>query len=128
MTNEMSGTILELPIRKDIKTAIKDFKVSIQNCVSRLEPFTTRKQLLIATMLPYTLAKYAVYFMTSKVTMIFTNLNASKVPYKLANKEAKSIFIMAQTPGDCNCIILLITMGNKMAISCIGDENILQHP
>ena len=95
MTNDISGTVLELPIRSDIKTAMKDFKVSIKNCIASLEPFTLRKHLMIAAMLPYTLANNLVYFMSSKVTMLFTNLNASKVPYKWAGKEAKSIFIQA---------------------------------
>lgn len=98
-----------------------DFKSSMKESVSKLEPFTMRLALIIATFLPYTLAQKAIYFMSRKVTFIFTNLNASKVPYNWAGREAKSIFIMAQMSGECNLILLLITMGDKMAMSVIGD-------
>jgi hypothetical protein len=128
ITNEISGTVLELPIRKEIQDAIRDFKKSASECFARLEPFTFRKCLMIAASLPYTLASFGVYFLSRKVTLLFTNLNASKVPYKWANKVAKSAFILAHAAGDCNCIIILLTMGDKMSLSCIGDENILSHP
>ena len=57
MSNEISGTVLEMPIRKDIESAITDFKKSMKACLAALEPFSLRRHLMLAAMLPYTLSK-----------------------------------------------------------------------
>ena len=57
--------------------------------------------------------------------MLFTNLNASKVAYNWAGKEAKNIFILAQAAGGCSCIVLLNTMGDKVRLSCIADTSMM---
>jgi hypothetical protein len=64
--------------------------------MDRLDPFSMRKMLMLSTcLLPFTLVYHSQVYLSRKATMLFTNLNASKVPYNWAGKEGKNIFILA---------------------------------
>lgn len=95
MTNHQTGTVIHLPIRKEITEAIRDFKSTMKGVISRLEPFASGRVVKLTGTFPFTVASYAINYLTTKCTLCFTNLNASKVAYKWAGKEAKNIFVLA---------------------------------
>jgi len=117
--------MLVLPIRSNISETLPEFKYLMKGVLSRLEPFAMRIIHLASGFLPFTLPGIATHYMSKKLTMIFTNLNASKVPYKWAGLENKSAFILAQAPGACSCAIMLLTIGNQVRLSCPSDTSMI---
>jgi len=95
MTNHQTGTVIHLPIRKNLTEAIHDFKTNMKGVLSRLEPFSSGRIIKLTGTFPFTIASHLINYLTRKCTLCFTNLNASKVPYKWADKEAKNIFVLA---------------------------------
>jgi hypothetical protein len=96
--------------------------------IARLEPFSSGRIIKLTGTFPFTIASYALNYLTTKCTLCFTNLNASKVAYKWAGKEAKNIFVLAQATGECSCAILLVTMHDTIRLSCIADKSMISNP
>lgn len=63
--------------------------------INDLEPWTYRKLIDAGKFIPYWGISSLCHFSTRKLTMFFSNINASKIPYKLNGNEAKTTFIIA---------------------------------
>ena len=113
MTNEVNAVCLNLPIRKDIKDIIPLFKKNIKTAMSHLEPFSQLALFNIINSLPYDLYRWALDQVTDKTTLLYSNVNASKVPYVWDGKECTRLFYIANSVGTCNNIFTLVTMGSS---------------
>jgi len=71
--------------------------------------------------LPYTLAKIGTDDISDKYSLIVSNLNASKKPFKLAGKSQLGQFIFI--PGVCKLYMAVgfCTTGPHMSMSCYSD-------
>ena len=79
-------------------------------------------------LLPYDLYRVAIDKITDFTTFLFSNLNASKVPYVFDGKECKQVLYIANSVGTCNNIFTLITMDKIITFAYFADEKHIKNP
>jgi len=94
-----------------------------------LVPFgSIYSNVLLQNQLPYDLARYIMGDNAKKFTLIYSNLNASKILYNWDNKKLLGQFFFV--PG-CSAIqtgIGLCTTGNIMSMTCFSDVSEIKDP
>mmetsp|Transcript_4435 Transcript_4435/g.6548 ORF Transcript_4435/g.6548 Transcript_4435/m.6548 type:complete len:117 (+) Transcript_4435:1173-1523(+) len=77
---------------------------------------------------PFLFPKVSMNTLTDKFTVIFTNLNASKIEYTWDGKKTTGQFFYA--PGVCKVYfaISVATVGSLMSLAVLGDETNMEEP
>jgi len=87
LVNDFIAVPITLAIRKELDESLPIMRKLFYDLRTSLKPFGTLAAFKLEVNLPYTLAKYANDYISDKVHIQFTNLNASKIPYTLDGKK-----------------------------------------
>ena len=87
LVNDFIAVPIELQIRKDINESLPIMKKLFFGLRTSLKPFGTLAAFKLEVNLPYTLPKYINNFISDKFHLLFSNLNASKIPYNFDGKK-----------------------------------------
>ena len=95
---------------------------------SSLDIFGVLEVFRVSVGLPFTLPRLAIDFLSDKYTIIYSNLNGSKVPYVFDGRKQLGQFYYVPACGLLCCGISLSTIGPYMGMACFADENSIKDP
>ena len=128
LVNDFITIPVTIPIKKELDEVLPKIKKQFSALKVSMDPFGFLYSFTLLVMLPFTLSKYAVNFISDKYHLLFTNLNASKVPYLWANKKQLGQFYYCTGIGHLNLGIAVCTTGPFMSMSCYADEKQIKNP
>ena len=85
--NDFIAIPMTIPIRKELSECLPMMKKMFFDLRSSLKPFGTLAAFKLLVTLPYVLPKFGVDFISNKTHILFTNLNASRIPYTFDGKK-----------------------------------------
>ena len=88
-----------------------------------LDPFGILYVFKVCVSLPFTLPQFTVNFLSDKYTLIFSNLNASKIPYNWNGLESKGQFYFVPCIGKLSFGVSICTVADKCGVAVFGDES-----
>ena len=128
INNDLVAIPTEIKIFSELKKALVHFNKQFKQMRNSLDPFGVYAAFSLTVNFPYTLSRVGLDFITTKYTMAYTNLNASKVPYVWDGKKQKGAYYFAGTPGDLCCCVSLLTTGPFMSFGCFSDRDSIRYP
>lgn len=128
MNNDFAAIPVPLNLFESVDVALPFFKQKFKKLRSSLDPFGYLNFFRIAVNLPFTLPKVGVDFISDKYSIIFSNLNATKIPLVFDGKKQTGGFYFVPCVGKLSCGVSLATMGNMMAMACFSDECAIRDP
>lgn len=87
MINDIAGVGVPINVRKDFKSALKATIDTFTDVKNSLTVYESLAMVVFSSNLPYTFAKLGTDDISDKYSLIVSNLNASKKPFKLAGKS-----------------------------------------
>jgi len=87
MINDIAGVGVPINVRKDFESCLEVTVKTHSAIKNSLTAYCSMAMIIFSSNLPYTFAKLATDDITDKYSMIFSNLNASKKPFKVAGKS-----------------------------------------
>lgn len=94
---------------------------------SSLAPFGVFSAFHVVTLLPFMLPRLAIFLISSKYTMVYSNLNASKTPWVFDGKNSLGSFFYVTSPGLIGMGASICTSGGKCFLTINGDEAALEN-
>jgi WS/DGAT C-terminal domain len=82
----------------------------------------------VAMNLPFLLPKFVMGDLTRKYSLIFTNVNASKINYVWDGKKTSDFFVMANGCHKVYTTVSILTVGGSMSITVCSDKNCIEDP
>jgi hypothetical protein len=93
-----------------------------------LDPFGVLYVFKTSINLPFILPKYCIDFISDKYTLVFSNLNACKIPYKWDGKTSVGQFYFVPCIGKLSFGVSLCTVGDTIGMAVFGDESSIMNP
>lgn len=93
-----------------------------------LKPFGTLSAFKMEVNLPYTLPKFVNNYLSDKVHLLFTNLNASKIPYTFDGKKQVGQFYYCPGIGSINLGVSFCNTAGMLSLSVYADEKHIKNP
>mmetsp|Transcript_16071 Transcript_16071/g.27130 ORF Transcript_16071/g.27130 Transcript_16071/m.27130 type:complete len:104 (+) Transcript_16071:1299-1610(+) len=78
--------------------------------------------------LPFMLPGLSMKVLTEKFSIVFTNVNCSKIPYVWDGKHFNCLFVFAPGSQRIYTTVSLLTVGSGMTISINTDESCMPDP
>ena len=85
--NDFIALPVVIPVTKELNECLPSIKKTFLDLRTSLRPFGMLSAFKLLVTLPYTLSKIGVDFVSNKTHIMFTNLNASKIPYNMGGKK-----------------------------------------
>lgn len=128
MINDIAGVGVPIIVRKDFETCLKATVHTYSIIKNSLTAYCSMAMINFSSNLPYTLAKWGTDDISDKYSMIVSNLNASKKPFKVAGKSQLGQFCFV--PGVCKLYmsVMFCSTGPHMSMSCYADQERLKNP
>lgn len=79
INNDFAALPLKIGVYEEFEQALNAFKKQFKAMRTSLDPFGVLYVFKMTVSLPFILPKYAIDYISDKYTLIFSNLNASKV-------------------------------------------------
>ena len=111
LVNDFITVPIELQIRKELDESLPIMRDLFAAYRTSLKPFGFLSAFKILVNLPYTLPKFGLDFLTEKYTILFTNLNASKILYNFDGKKQLGQFYYCPGIGQLNLGISFCNVG-----------------
>jgi len=124
--NDYCPLTMQIRLFKDFDTALEHFKTFFNSMKRSFDPFGTYFAFKLNVELPYNVATPMVTFMSSKVTMVFSNVHMLKKEISWNNAKQTGQFYFVPGLGKLSCGVSLSTMGNVMGIGIFSDENAIK--
>ena len=84
-------------------------------------PFGIRTVQSVSVGTPFTLPKLSMDLLSDKLTLIFSNLNASKEVFDYMGKKFLGSFYYGLAVGKISVGITICSVGHTMHLSCVSD-------
>ena len=128
MNNDIAGVNVPINVRKDFDDALSATIATHNGIKNSLTPYCSMAMINFSSNLPYTLSRIATDDICDKFSLIVSNLNASKKPYRWAGKSQLGQFIFV--PGICKIYMTVgfCCTGPYMSVSCYADKERLKNP
>lgn len=111
MVNDFAALPVEIKIKQDFGEALEIFKKQFKAMRTSLDVFGVLQVFNVSVNLPFTLPRHLVDFISDKYTIIYSNLNMSKIPLVLDGKKQVGQFYFVPAVGKICCGISLCTIG-----------------
>ena len=87
MTNDFSAIPIKLPIFKNFDQALIPIKKTFGRLRTSFDGFGIYNAAKLVVNQPYLISRYLYDFLTDKLTIAFSNVHASKIPYEFDGKK-----------------------------------------
>lgn len=128
LNNDFAALPVQLELFESFEVALPFFNQKFTRLKNSLEPFGALYFFKICVNLPFTIPKLLVDFLSDKYTLVFSNLNCSKIPFEFDGKKQTGGFYFVPCVGKLNCGVSLVTAGKIMAMACFSDESSIRNP
>jgi hypothetical protein len=127
MNNNFVAVPTNIRLFGDFGKALMHFQKQFKIMRTSLGPFGVFSAFHVVTLLPYMFPRLAIFLISSKYTMIYSNLNASKTPWVFDGKKSVGAFFYVTSPGKIGMGASICTSGGVCMISINGDEAALEN-
>ena len=93
-----------------------------------LDVYGTYEVFSMSVNLPFTLPRTGLDYISDKYTLIYSNLNASKIPYVINGHKQLGQFYFVPAGALICSGISLCTTGPFMSMACFADESFIKEP
>jgi len=128
IVNDFAAVPLNIKIRKTLNESLSILKKQFQQMRTSLDVFGVLQVFNFSVHLPFTLPRFGMDFISDKYTIIYSNLNASKVPYVFDGRRMFDQFYFVPACAKICCGISVCTVGPHMSMACFADENSIRNP
>ena len=128
MVNDFAALPVDIVIRNTMDEALPLLKKQFLEMRTSLDVFGVLEVFNISVNLPFTLPRFSIDYLSDKYTIIYSNLNASKIPYVFDGKKQLGQFYFVPAVAKICCGISLCTTGPFMSMACFADENSIKDP
>ena len=127
MNNNFVAVPVNVRLFGDFEKALVHFQKQFKAMRASLGPFGVFSAFHVVTLLPFMFPRLAIFLISSKYTMIYSNLNASKIPYVFDGKKSLGSFFYVTSPGKIGMGASICTTGGTCILSVNGDEAALEN-
>jgi len=128
MHNDFGSILVDMKLFEKFNEALVFYKKLFGKLKTSLDPFGVLYSTKMTVMLPFTLPKIMADDITSKFTMVYTNLNASKKRYSFDDKKMVGQFFFANGVNKLATTFSILTIGDIMSVGCFSDFNNMKEP
>lgn len=128
MVNDFASLPIAIQLHQKYENALDHTKKLFNSYKGSLIPFGSIYANVMQNNLPYNFAKYVMADNAKKFTLIYSNLNASKILYYWDNKKLLGQFFFVPGCSEINTGIGLCTTGNIMSMTCFSDVSEIKDP
>ena len=128
MHNDFGSILVDMKLLEKFGDALVHFKKLFGKLKKSFNPFGVLYATKMTVALPFTLPKLMVDDMTRKLSMVYTNLNASKKCYSFDEKKMLGQFFFANGINKLATTFSILTIGDIMSVGCFSDFNNMKDP
>ena len=128
MINDFACLPTNMEICKNFEDALIIFKKQFKYMRNSLDVFGVYGTLSLSTNLPFIIPKFGIDWISDKYTMIFSNLNACKIPWVMNGSEQLGVFYLVPSLGKICCGVSMITVGSHTGLGCFSDDSFIKYP
>jgi len=128
MHNDFGSILLDMKLFENQSEALPHYKKVFNVMKKSLNPFGVLYATKMTVALPFTMPKVIADDLTSKFTMVYTNLNASKKRYQFDGKKHIGQFFFANGVNKLATTFSILTIGDIMSVGCFSDYNSMKKP
>ena len=132
LQNDMVGLPVNLKLFEDFDKGLEYFQNQFKAMKDSFTPFGVKWSFLIAVLsVPLDLNKYVADMIMEKYSLVYSNAFICKKPLCFGGvKQHKDLgsFMFTSVAGKCYCTFCILTIGDKMSVSCFSDEKVIPDP
>jgi hypothetical protein len=120
--------IMTVPMVKDFKSGLPAIKKVNKDTFASLLPIGNSYLGEFMANCPFKIPKLTLDQSTNLITTGFSNMYASKVPFKWDDKKLLNQFYFATSGGSLCNALTSCTVGDKVGIACFADKSQIEKP
>ena len=128
LNNDFVAIPVTIGIYEHFHESLVECKKQFYALRSSLMPFGFLKTFYVSLSLPFTLPKFAVDFLSDKYTLIYSNLNATKVRYNFNGKRQLGGYYFVPTIGKLSFGVSIVTCEDITSMAVYGDKIAIENP
>lgn len=128
MLNDFGSLFIDLKCCDNFEDSLKDCNTVFSRLKTSLMPFGILYLTKIPALFPFGLPKMIQRDLTNKFSIIYTNLNASTLPYSFDGKRDTTHYFLVPGYGRVSTGFSICTIGPRMSIGCFSDEVYMENP
>ena len=127
--NEFASVQSELVLTDDFEKALA-YQINHYNMLKRTPSRTFGPMYAggLTMNLPFLLPKFVMGDLTRKYSLVFTNVNASKIKYNWNGKLCSRFFVMANGVHQVYTCVNILTIGGEMSVAINSDKACIEDP
>ena len=87
MINDFAALPVDIVVRKELSESLPVLKKQFKKMRTSLDVFGVLEVFRVSVNFPFTIPRLAIDYLSDKYTLIYSNLNASKIPYVFDGKK-----------------------------------------
>jgi hypothetical protein len=119
---------LRIPVDSSFEKCLKENMQNMRNSVGSIYLLGMQHFVNLILMLPFGLAKTTFNIMTSKLTMMYSNMPSPSVNYNFKTAKCNSMTVFLPACGDLLCGLIAISHGKIMKLGLITDKAFIDNP
>jgi hypothetical protein len=128
MCNEFVAIPMTIPIKSQFSEVLTGVKKIFSSLRNSPDPYGMFEFFSILVNLPFIIPSFGVHFMANKFTLVYSNLNATKIEFVWDGKKQVGQYYFPPAIGTLCCGVSLSTTGKIMSLAVYSDATRIKHP
>lgn len=128
LNNDFVAIPVTIGVHEHFHDSLKENKKLFKELRTSMMPFGYLNTFAVSNSLPFTLPKHNVDFFSDKYTLVFSNLNSSKIRYNFNGKKQVGAYYFVPTIGRISFGVSIVTCENICSMAVYGDKVAIDDP